>query len=177
MLDLLDRLTSTPAQVISDLSVTLVQNPLASALLGWPKHSSGLRASFLYQWFTDPEARERYHPDEHEHQSHVFVADLRAVTARRSRDQHVADLIGRLLDESREFADLWARQEVAVRRSDRKRLLHPTLGELELNCLNLLSEDGMQRLLWFTPVPGSPAVEKLELLGVVGSLRVKASGA
>jgi len=172
MLDLLDRLTSTPAQVISDLSVTLVQNPLAAALLGWPKHTSGLRASFLYQWFTDPEARGRYHPDEHQHQSHVFVADLRAVTARRSRDQLVTDLTSRLLYESKEFADLWARQEVAVRRSDRKRLIHPTLGELELNCLNLLSEDGTQRLLWFTPVPGSPTVEKLELLGVVGSLRV-----
>jgi len=172
MLDLLDRLTSTPAQIISDLSVTLVQNPLAAALLGWPKHTSGLPASFLYQWFTDPEARDRYHPDEHDHQSHVFVADLRAVTARRSRDQLVTELTTRLLDESREFADLWARQDVAVRRADRKTLIHPALGELELNCLNLLSEDGTQRLLWFTPVPGSPAVENLELLSVVGSLRV-----
>jgi len=177
MLDLLDRLTSTPAQVISDLSVTLVQNPLAAALLGWPKQTSGLQASFLYQWFTDPQARDLYHPEEHEHQSHVFVADLRAVTARRSRDPFVTDLTGRLLNESREFADLWARQEVAVRRSDCKRLIHPTLGELELNCLNLLSEDGTQRLLWFTPVPGSPAVEKLELLGVVGSLGVNQPGA
>jgi len=172
MLDLLDRLTSTPAQIVSDLSVTLVQNPLAAALLGWPKQTSGLRASFLYQWFTDPEARDLYHPDEHQHQSHVFVADLRAVTARRSKDQLVTDLTSRLLNESQEFADLWARQEVAVRRLDRKRLIHPTLGELALNCLNLLSEDGTQRLLWFTPVPGSPAVEKLELLGVVGNLRV-----
>jgi len=171
MLDLLDRLTSTPAQIISDLSVTLVQNPLATALLGWPEHTSGLRASFLYQWFTDPQARDLYHRDEHEHQSHVFVADLRAVTARRGRDRLVSNLTSRLLNESQEFADLWARQEVAVRRADRKRLIHPTLGELELNCLNLLSEDGTQRLLWFTPVPGSPAVEKLELLGVVGNFR------
>ncbi len=169
MLDLLDRLTSTPAQIISDLSVTLVQNPLAAALLGWPRHTSGLRASFLYQWFTDLEVRDLYHPEEHEHQSQVFVADLRAVTARRSKDQLVTDLTSRLLDESSEFAALWARQQVAVRRLDRKRLVHPALGELELNCSNLLSEDGTQRLLWFTPVPGTPAIEKLELLGVVGS--------
>jgi len=94
------------------------------------------------------------------------------VTARRSNDQLVTELTTRLVNESREFADLWVRQDVAFRRADRKRLIHPTLGELELNCLNLLSEDGTQRLLWFTPAPGSPAVEKLELLDVVGSLRV-----
>jgi len=175
MLDLLDRLTSTPAQIISDLSVTLVQNRMAAALLGWPQHSSGLRSSFLYQWFTDPAARHRYHPDEHDHQSRVFVADLRAVAARRGTDELVADLTCRLLSESTEFADLWARQDVAIRRSDRKRLLHPTLGEVELNCLNLLSEDGTQRLLWFTPPPGTAAVEKLELLNVIGNLSVNHS--
>lgn len=172
MLDLLDRLTATPAQIISDLSVTLVQNRMAAALLGWPKHTSGRRASFIYQWFTEPEVRQLYHPDEHAHQSRVFVADLRAVTARRGADKLVSDLIGRLQTESAEFADLWARRDVAVRRSDRKRLIHPTLGEIELNCLNLLSEDGTQRLLWFTPLPGTAAVEKLELLNVVGSLSV-----
>lgn len=172
MLDLLDRLTSTPAQIISDLSVTLVQNRMAAALLGWPKHTSGINASFIYQWFTEPQARQLYHPMEHQHQSQVFVADLRAVAARRGSDQLVADLTGRLLKESEEFVDLWARQEVAIRRSDRKRLIHPTLGELELNCLNLLSEDGTQRLLWFTPAPGTAAIEKLELLNVIGNLGV-----
>ena len=175
MLDLLDRLTATPAQIISDLSVTLVQNPMAVALLGWPKHTSGLQASFLYQWFTDPEARSRYHPGEHRHQSEVFVADLRAVTARRSSDHLVTDLTSHLLDQSQEFADLWAQQQVAIRRLDRKTVLHPTLGSLELNCLNLLSEDNTQRLLWFTPVPGSSTVEKLELLRVVGNLTVAQS--
>ncbi len=86
------------------------------------------------------------------------MANLRAVTARRSRDQLVTDLTSRLLNESQEFAILWARKDVAVRRSDRKRLLlHPTLGELELNCLNLLSDDGMQRLLWFHTRPGEPS--------------------
>jgi len=170
MLDLLDRLPSTPAQIISDLSVTLVQNRMAAALLGWPKHATGLGASFIYQWFTDPQARQLYHPDEHNHQSGVFVADLRAVAARRGSDRLVSDLTRRLTGDSEEFAKLWARQEVAIRRSDRKRLLHPTIGEIELNCLSLLSEDGTQRLLWFTPPPGTAAVEQLELLNVIGTL-------
>jgi hypothetical protein len=38
---------------------------------------------------------------------------------------------------------------------------------LEVNCLNLFSEDGRQRLLWFTPA-GTYTAERMELLGVVG---------
>jgi hypothetical protein len=34
--------------------------------------------------------------------------------------------------------------------------------------MKLFSEDGLQRLLWFTAPPGSPAVGQLELLSVVG---------
>ncbi len=170
MLDLLHRLTSTPAQIISDLSVTLVQNRMAAALLGWPKQTTGTPSSFIYQWFTDPSARLLYHPDEHQHQSQVFVADIRAVAARRGHDHRVSDLTNRLLKRSPEFSELWSQQDVAIRRADRKRLIHPTIGEIELNCLSLLSEDGTQRLLWFTPPAGSAAVEQLELLNVVGNL-------
>lgn len=169
MLDLLDRLPNTPAQVITDLSVTLVQNRLAKALLGTPAPARGIRSSFVYQWFLDPAARERYHPDEHEHQSQVFVADLRAAVGKRGKDPMVTELVAALKAASGEFRGLWTRQEVAVRRADRKRLVHPVLGVIELNCLNLLSEDGTQRLLWFTAPPGSDAFERLELLAVVGT--------
>ncbi|WP_243794416.1 hypothetical protein [Saccharopolyspora gloriosae] len=48
---------------------------------------------------------------------------------------------------------LWADHDVAFRRNDRKRIVQPTLGLLEVNCLNLFSEDGLQRLL--RPCPGS----------------------
>ncbi|MCI2416681.1 helix-turn-helix domain-containing protein [Saccharopolyspora sp. K220] len=168
MLDLLDRLPSTPAQVITDLQVTLVQNPLARALLGAPPETRGPRASFLYRWFTEPDSRRLYPPEEHDHHSRAFVSDLRAVVGRRGRDPQVTDLIDNLLRYSSEFAELWARQDVAVRRSDRKRIVHPSLGVLDLNCLTLFSEDGQQRLLWFTAPPGSAAVEQLELLSVIG---------
>ncbi|MEV1000618.1 helix-turn-helix transcriptional regulator [Nonomuraea sp. NPDC050202] len=171
MLDLLERLPATPAAVITDLHATLVQNRLATALLGPISTARGREASFVYRWFTDPDARSRYHPDEHEHQSRVFVADLRAVAARRGGDAEVAGLVGALLSSSAEFAGLWARQEVAVRRSDRKRIMHPELGAIELDCLSLLSEDGTQRLLWFTAPAGGDAAEQLALLGVLGGHR------
>ncbi|MEV0828403.1 helix-turn-helix transcriptional regulator [Nonomuraea rubra] len=171
MLDLLERLPATPAAVITDLHATLVQNRLATALLGPISPARGREASFLYRWFTDPDARSRYHPDEHDHQSRVFVADLRAVAARRGGDAEVAGLIAALSSSSAEFAGLWAQQEVAVRRSDRKRIMHPELGAIELDCLSLLSEDGTQRLLWFTAPAGGDAAEQLALLGVLGGHR------
>jgi hypothetical protein len=62
---------------------------------------------------------------------------------------------------------------VAVRRQDRKRIIHPALGTIEVNCLNLVSEDGRQRLLWFTPALGTDSADALDLLAVVGSQRIE----
>jgi transcriptional regulator with XRE-family HTH domain len=170
MLDLLTRLTSTPAKVITDLHVTLLQNPLAVALLGDQSHFTGRQASFAYRWFMDPAARAVYPEADHEGQSRAFVADLRAGAARRgSGDTEARSMIAELRDGSAEFAELWARHDVAFRRRDRKRINHPELGLLDVNCLNLFSEDGRQRLLWFTPTPGTDSAERLELLAVIGT--------
>ncbi|MEV5809287.1 helix-turn-helix transcriptional regulator [Streptomyces parvulus] len=173
MLDLLGRMASTPAQVITDLHVTLVQNPLAVALLGDQSGLRGPRASFVHRWFTEPAARELYPEADHAAQSRAFVADLRAAAARRdARDPEARTMIRTLLGLSPEFAALWADHDVAVRRDDRKRLNHPTLGLIEVNCLNLFSEDGRQRLLWFTPAVGTESAGLLELLAVVGTQEV-----
>lgn len=173
MLDLLDRLAPTPAQVITDLHVTLVQNPAAVALVGDQTGFRGPRASFVHRWFTEPDAR-RLHPEaDHEAQSRSFVADLRAAAARRSaRDTEATSMIQSLLGTSSEFASLWADHDVAFRRNDRKRLDHPVLGLVEVNCLNLFSEDGRQRLLWFTPATGTDGSGLFDLLAVVGTQEV-----
>ncbi|MFI1755768.1 helix-turn-helix transcriptional regulator [Streptomyces sp. NPDC020571] len=176
MLDLLERMTSTPAQVITDLHVTLVQNPLAVALLGDQSGYRGPRASFVHRWFTEPEARLLYPEADHQTQSRAFVADLRAAAARRdAKDAETGSMIRTLLGVSPEFAALWADHEVAFRRDDRKRLVHPVIGLIEVNCLNLFSEDGRQRLLWFTPAVGTDSAGLLELLSVVGTQEVSAA--
>ncbi|GAA4996140.1 helix-turn-helix transcriptional regulator [Streptomyces hyderabadensis] len=176
MLDLLGRMASTPAQVITDLHVTLVQNPLAVALLGDQSGYRGPRASFVHRWFTEPAARLLYPEADHEAQSRAFVADLRAAAARRdAKDPETGSMIRTLLGVSPEFAALWAEHEVAFRRDDRKRLLHPVIGLIEVNCLNLFSEDGRQRLLWFTPAVGTESAGLLELLSVVGTQEVSAA--
>lgn len=123
----------------------------------------------MYRWFTDPAARNLYPEADHDRQSRSFVADLRAAAARRDRkDAEAGLLIGALLDASPEFTALWAEHDVAFRRDDRKRLIHPVLGPIEVNCPHLFSEDGRQRLLWFTPAVGTDSAGLLDLLAVIG---------
>ncbi|MEN3265794.1 helix-turn-helix domain-containing protein [Pseudonocardia sp.] len=168
LLALLDRLETTPARIITDLDVTLAQNRLAQALLGDPARGSGPAASFVYRWFSDPASRGLYPVEDHPQHARDFVADLRAAVARRGRDAEAAELVARLRAASAEFAALWDSGDIAVRRLVRKRIVHPALGVIELDCQRLVSEDGRQRLLLFTAPPGSPAIGQLELLSVVG---------
>ena len=77
-------------------------------------------------------------------------------------------MVTRLRAASVEFVELWETGDVAVRRGDRKRINHPALGVVDINCQNLFSEDGRQRLQFFTAPAGSPSVEQLGLLGVLG---------
>jgi transcriptional regulator with XRE-family HTH domain len=163
MLALLDRLGTTPARIITDLHETLVQNRLATALLGPPNPGS-----FVLQWFEDPRTREVYPAEDHPHHSRVLVGDLRAAVARRGHDEPSTAMITTLREAGAEFASLWDTGDVAVRRGERKRIIHPELGVVEVHCQNLFSEDGRQRLQFFTAPAGSPAVGQLELLGVIG---------
>lgn len=169
MLDLLHRLEGTPAQIVTDLRVALVQNPLARALLGAPPADTGWEASHLFRWFTNPAERALYPPEDHHEHARSFVADLRAAAARRAGDDHeVSAMIAELTARSPEFAGLWQQHDVGFRRAERKRLVHPHVGLLEVNCLTLFSEDQRQRLLWFTPA-GADAADKLALLAVQGN--------
>ena len=177
MLDLLSRLPSTPAQVITDLHVTLVQNRLAVALLGEQMSLRGNSASFIYRWFTDAAARHLYPEPDHAAHSRAFVADLRAAAAARpAHDTETTAMIAELQECSDEFAALWVQHDVAVRRNDRKRIVHPQLGVIEVNCLNLFSEDGRQRLLWFTPALGTDSADALDMLAAIGSQDLQPDG-
>ncbi|WP_411148085.1 helix-turn-helix domain-containing protein [Streptomyces sp. A30] len=169
LLGLLDQLTTTPAQVITDLHETLVQNHLAVALVGRPPALRGPEASFVHRWFTDPDARALYPAEDHPHHSRVFVADLQAVAARRRGDTGVHEMVAALRRRSAEFATLWDTHDVGLRRTDHKRIVHAALGVIELDCHSLFSEDGRQRLLWFSAPPGSEGAAQLQLLSVIGT--------
>lgn len=166
MLDLLD---GTPALVLSDLGELLALNRAATLLTGNTHTSfSGDRRYLVYRWFTDPATRAVHPPEEQPHQARQLVADLRAVAGRRSGDATVTGLVDRLRAASADFRRLWAEHQVAVRRADRKTLLHPRVGRLLLNCETLVTPDQGQQLLVFTPA-NAETHERLELLRVLGS--------
>lgn len=163
MLALLDRLDGTPARIMTDLHETVAQNRLAAALLGPPV------PGYLHRWFAEPAIRSIYPEEDHPLHSKVLVSDLRAAVARRAADPRARDLVTRLRRTGPEFTDLWETGDVAVRRGDRKRINHAELGVLDVTCQNLFSEDGRQRLQFFTAAPGSQAAARLELLAVIGT--------
>ncbi|WP_090054841.1 helix-turn-helix domain-containing protein [Lentzea fradiae] len=168
LLRLLDGVRGLPALIATDLNVVLVQNAVADALLGEQTRFRGLARSCTYRWFTDPAMRARHPAEDHEHESRAQVDDLRATLALRPADPMAKRLVRALHAESAEFAGLWERHDVAVRRSDRKRVLHPAVGVVELDFDVLATARRDQRLIVFSPVPGSAAVSQLELLAVLG---------
>jgi hypothetical protein len=165
----LDGLAGTTAQVMGSLGETLLQTPSAVALLGEQTRYTGHARSATFRWFTDPAARERYDPEEHEQNSRTNVALLRGAVTRDGSGSAAADLVAVLRRTSDEFAGLWERHEVGLRWSETKRFVHPQVGRLDLYCQLLLEPDQGQSLLVFTATPGTESHEKLALLTVLGT--------
>ncbi|MGF1661072.1 MAG: helix-turn-helix domain-containing protein [Kineosporiaceae bacterium] len=170
LMSLVGHVDGLAVRVVSDLGEVLAQNDLARALLGDPAHHRGRAASFYWRWFTDPAERRVHLPEDHERFSRVYVADLRATATRRRGDADVADLVSALLRASPDFARLWREHEVAVHRGERrKRVVHPSVGVLELDCEVLLTPEHDQLVIVYSAPAASPAAEQLRLVGVLGS--------
>ncbi|WP_217241686.1 helix-turn-helix domain-containing protein [Streptomyces sp. AC555_RSS877] len=167
LIRMLDLLGDTPALVLSDLGEVLAQNRASLLLTGNHTGFSGDRRYVAYRWFTDPAVRAVTPPEEHERHARRLVADLRAAAGRRTGDSTVAGLVDRLQAASADFRRLWAEHEVAVRRADRKTLLHPRVGRLLMDCETLVTPDQGQQLLVLTPADAETR-ERLELLRVIG---------
>jgi transcriptional regulator with XRE-family HTH domain len=168
MMRILDRLEDTPAQVMNNLGETLKQTRPAIALLGDDSRWTGLARSLLYRWFTDPTARLIYPVDDHPMHSRNFVAHLRQAHSR-GLPPRGTEILETLLATSTDFVELWTEHLVeAGYRGDRKRISHPELGVLDLNCQTLVDPDQSQTLLVYTAVPGTDSYEKLQMLSAVG---------
>ncbi|MEU7393756.1 MULTISPECIES: helix-turn-helix transcriptional regulator [Streptomyces] len=165
---MLDLLGDTPAAVMSDLGEILAQNRASLLLMSDHTGFRGDRRYMIYRWFTEPEVRTVCPPEDRDLSSRRLVADLRAAVGRRAGDPTVAGLVERLEAVSAEFGALWTEHEVAVRRADRKTLLHPRVGRLLLDCETLVTPDQGQQLLVLTPADAETR-ERMELLRVLGS--------
>ena len=171
LLRVLDRLADTPALILSSLGETLVQNQLASALLGDKSGYTGLARSEIYRWFTDPAERRRYPEATATGRAGPRWPTCAPPTAPWARTRPPASWCGPCRKASPEFAALWERHEVARRFADHKVLIHPELGPIELDCQVLFTEDQSQALLVLTAPPHTEGYEKLQLLAVLGHER------
>jgi transcriptional regulator with XRE-family HTH domain len=169
MLRIFDRLTDTPAEIVTELGETLRQTPLGVALFGDLCRYTGASRSIGYRWFTDPAARDLQPPEDHEFYSRMYVSGLRGVLTLRGPGSKAAELAELLTGQSEEFRMLWKEHEVGIRPREVKRYQHPSVGPLELNCQILLDPNESHTLLVYTAAPGSESYEKLQLLSVLGA--------
>ena len=176
LLRVLDRLSDTPALILSSLGETLVQNRMAEALFGDKSGRTGLARSEIYRWFTDPAERLHYPEDDRDRQSRAQVAGLRAAYSTMGPNSQAGELVRALQKASPEFAGLWERHEVAKRFAEHKILLHPQLGPIEVDCQALFTEDQSQALLVLTAPPGTEGYEKLQLVAALGQERFAEAG-
>lgn len=173
MLRVLDRLDDTPAFVVSVLDEVLIQNDAARALLGDVSGLEGIERSGIYRWFANPhDERSRYPEQDHPRHSRVLVASLRSAYGALGERSRAGEIVRELTARSPEFAELWEVHEVRRRFEDRKVLVHPEIGPIEVDCQALFTEDESQALIVLTAAPGSDAASKLELLRVLGTQRV-----
>nr|WP_312875111.1 helix-turn-helix transcriptional regulator [Allocatelliglobosispora scoriae] len=168
MLRIFDRLTDTPAEIVTELGETLRQTPLGVALVGDATRHAGPSRSIGYRWFTDPAARDLHPPEDHEFYSRLYVSGLRGVLTRRGPESKAAHLAELLTARSEEFRSLWKEHQIGLTPRDLKRYRHPEVGLLELNCQILLDPQDSHSLLVYTAAPGSESHDKLQLLAVIG---------
>ncbi len=168
---ILDRLDHSPALILSSMLETLVANKMAVLLFGDHTTRTGMDRYDVYRWFTNPESRLVYPPEDHERQGRAAVANLRVAFGQMGPGSRAEELVRVLMKQSDEFVSMWERHEVARRFADRKTLIHPEVGQIELNCQALFTEDQSQALLVLTAEPRSAGQELLDLLAVVGHQR------
>jgi hypothetical protein len=81
-------------------------------------------------------------------------------------------MVDELLAASAEFAALWEEHEVRGTHPREKRLQHPEVGVMEMQCQFLIDPEQGQTLLVLTATPGTESYERLQLLSVIGSQQI-----
>ncbi|WP_163509540.1 helix-turn-helix transcriptional regulator [Fodinicola acaciae] len=176
VLHLLDRLDDTPALVCDAAYDVLAWNAMAAALLVDFSAIPADDRNVVWRFFTDPAARDRHDGDGAERFARESVADLRAVAARYPRAARVRRLIARLRAASPDFRARWDAGDVETGRSTHKRLHHPLVGWLDLDCEGLHDPVQDQWIVFYTAAPGTRSYDALRLLKVVGTQNLSTPG-
>lgn len=165
LLRLLDLLRNSPAQVATLAAETLAQTPLSIALFGDEMAYDGLDRSLIHRWFTRSETRHVYPECDHTDLSRALTAQLRAAYSHQGPGGMAEEIVETLLETSAEFASFWRAHEINTYYDGyRKRVLHPELGLLDLDCQLLFGSGRWQGLLVLSAAPDSAAHRKLDVL-------------
>jgi transcriptional regulator with XRE-family HTH domain len=167
VLRLMDRFTDLPALLLDAKTEVLAWNPMAVALLGDLSSIPPAGRNVARQAFTGTH-RIEVDADERERLDRALVSDLRRCAARYPVDPDLQRLVSDLRAASPDFERLWTLRELDERHSDTKRIRHPELGVLELDCNVLEVHGDDQVLLVYSAAPGTRAAEALQLLSVIG---------
>lgn len=145
----LDAWDPFPAHVTGRRRDVLAWNRASEAINGWSRLPDD-RRSLVWFMFMVPEARQLL--VEWETEAPLTVAALRAEAGRELSAPDYQDLIADLLENSPDFAALWARQDVRGRREGLKRFQHPQFGPYDLEFTSFqIAEQPTLRLALYTP--------------------------
>ncbi len=162
---MIESLDPSPGFVIGRRWDYLAWNRAACALFGDFDAMPPSARNHVWALFTDPVRREMM--ADWEASARLCAAKFRADHARYIDDPAFEELVQALKDTSREFCRFWRRHEVAYSGVGRKELRHPVVGTLVFEHAAFHpTEEPEQRLILYTPVPGSGTAEKMaELCG------------
>jgi transcriptional regulator with XRE-family HTH domain len=159
---ILAAMTGIPAYARTPQMEIVAANPLCQALYGGALDDERLPLNLARYLFLDPHSRGFFL--DWDAVADDLVGALRVQAGRDPRDRALSGLIGELSTRSDEFVERWARQNVRLHRTARKRLHNRVVGEIELtgNALELPGDDLV--LIAYTADPGSQAEDQLKLL-------------
>ncbi|WP_040792224.1 helix-turn-helix domain-containing protein [Nocardia paucivorans] len=162
LLLLLESVRPGPAYVLNEVNDVLAANPEGLALMAglgdWPvAQRNMIRYTFLH-----PTARMVF--ADWDRVARNSVAHLRTVEP--STPRQTAELVVELSEASGEFAAMWHRHEVWVKRGGETAFHHPVIGSLTLANEVLGAADGAQRVLVYQAAPGTAEHDALILLAM-----------
>lgn len=160
LLQLMAAWPDNPAIVYNRAYDVLASNAIADALFHDWSHSHNL----MHVVFTDPAARAFYR-DWHE-VARNSVAGFRLGYGKAPHDPRIRQVLSELLDQSPEFAELWAHHDARGKALERKRFDHHEVGTLTLTMqtFDVRSSPG-QELVVYHAEPASQSSQALALLG------------
>ncbi len=155
-------MTSIPAYVRTARMEIVAANELCQSLYGGALDDERLPLNLARYLFLDPHSRGFFL--DWDAVADDLAGALRVQAGRDPRDRELSDLIGELSTRSDEFVTRWARQNVRLHRTARKRLHNRIVGDIELtgNALELSGDDLV--MIAYTADVGSQAEDQLKLL-------------